>query len=153
MYSLCPLNLILLPSSLSNQEGRCYSSPRVGSTCQFASSYNSSEDDSPYCSMCTFSFLLCSSSFGSYSWNLRAPLETCSCLFFAQVVFYLFFLLFESTLESLVTKDWSLECLMFPIITNLSCSRVRDSMNSASLGIFQDQDVNLVAWKVKTNTE
>ena len=40
--SLCPLNLILLPSSLSNQEGRCYSSPVVGSTCQFASSYKSS---------------------------------------------------------------------------------------------------------------
>ena len=37
--SLCPLNLILFPSSLRNQEGRCYSSPGVGSTCKFSSSY------------------------------------------------------------------------------------------------------------------
>ena len=43
--SLCPLNLILLPSSLRNQEGRFYSSPRFGSTCQFAYSYKSSQDD------------------------------------------------------------------------------------------------------------
>ena len=27
VLSLCPLNLMLLPSSLSNDEGRCYSSP------------------------------------------------------------------------------------------------------------------------------
>ena len=51
--SLCPLNLILLPSSLSNQEGRCYSSLGFGSTCQFSSSYKSSQDDSPYYSMHT----------------------------------------------------------------------------------------------------
>ena len=44
------------------------------------------------------------------------------------------------------------EGLMVPIITNLSCSCVRDSMNSASLGIFQARAVNLVQWKVETNT-
>ena len=85
--SLCLLNLIPLPSSLSNQEGRCYSSLGVGSTCQFASSYKSSQDDSPYCSMHTCSFLLCSSSSRSSSWSLRAPLETLNCLSFAQVDF------------------------------------------------------------------
>ena len=64
-----------------------------------------------------------------------------------------FFWFFESTFESLASESWSLEGLMVPIITNLSFSCVRDSMNSASLGIFQTQAVNLVAWKVKTNTE
>ena len=48
-------------------------------------SYKSSQDDIPYCSMLPFSFLLCSSYFGSSSWNLGAPLETFSCLSFAQV--------------------------------------------------------------------
>ena len=43
----CTLSLlILLPSSLNNQEGICYSSLGVGSTCQFASSYKTSQDDS-----------------------------------------------------------------------------------------------------------
>ena len=38
MYSLSLylLNLIPLPSSLRNQEGRCYSSPGFGSTCEFS---------------------------------------------------------------------------------------------------------------------
>ena len=90
VLSLCPLNLIILPSYLSNQEGRCYSSPGVRSTCQFSSSYRSSQDDSPYCNMHTCSFLLCSSSSGSSSWSLGDPLETCSCLSFSQVVFRFF---------------------------------------------------------------
>ena len=81
--SLCLLKLILLPSSLSNQEGRCYSSLGFGSTFQFASSCRSFQDDSAYCSMHTCTFILCSSSFGSSSWSLWAPLETCSCLSFA----------------------------------------------------------------------
>ena len=42
VLSLCPLNLILLPSSLTNREGRCYSSLGVGSTCPFSFSYKSS---------------------------------------------------------------------------------------------------------------
>ena len=63
------------------------------------------------------------------------------------------FLPFESTLEYPLTRAWSLEGLMVPIITSLSCSCVGDSMKSASLGIFQAQAVNLVAWKVKKNTE
>ena len=67
--------------------------------------------------------------------------------------FLSFFFLFESTLESLETKAWYLEGLMVPIITKLSCSNVRDSMNSASLGIFQARAVNLVAWKVEKNIE
>ena len=46
-----------------------------------------------------------------------------------------FLLLFESTFESPATKDWSLEGLMVPIITNLSCSCVRDSVKSGRLGI------------------
>src|SRR5713101_5803938 len=87
--SLCLLNLILLPSSLRCLEGRCHSSPGVGSACQFASSCRSFQDDFPYCSMHTCSFLLCSSSSGGSSWNLGAPLETCSCLSFAQVSSYL----------------------------------------------------------------
>ena len=76
VLSLCPLNLIFLPFFLSNQEGRCYYSLGVGSTCQFSSSYKISQGDSPYYSMRTCSFLRCSSSSGSSSWNLRAPLET-----------------------------------------------------------------------------
>ena len=56
-----------------------------------------------------------------------------------------FLLDFESTLESLATRAWSLDGLMVPIITNLSCSCVRDSMKSARLGIFQAQAVNFVA--------
>ena len=47
-----------------------------------------------------------------------------------------FFLIFESTLESPATRAWSLDGLMVPIITNLSCSCVRDSMKSVRLGIF-----------------
>ena len=47
-----------------------------------------------------------------------------------------FFLPFESTFESLETRAWSLEGLMVPIITNLSCYCVRDSMKSTRLGIF-----------------
>ena len=90
VLSLCPLNFILLPSSLCNQEGRCYSSLGFGSTCQFDSSYKSSQDDSPYCSMCTLSFLLYSSSSRSSSWSFEAPLETLTCLSFAQVDFYIF---------------------------------------------------------------
>ena len=39
-----------------------------------------------------------------------------------------FLLAFESTLKSPATRDWSLEGFMVPIITNLSCSCVRDSM-------------------------
>ena len=33
--------------------------------------------------MCTYSFHLCSSSFGNSSWRLRAPLETLTCLSFS----------------------------------------------------------------------
>ena len=90
VLSLCPLNFILLSSSLSNQEGRCYSSPGVGSTCQFTSLSKSSQDVSPYYSMRTFSFLLFSSSSGGSSWSSRTPLETFPCLSFAHVAFYLF---------------------------------------------------------------
>ena len=137
VLSLCLLNLIPLPSYLSNREGRCFSSLGFGSTCQFSFSYKISQDDSPCCSMHTCSFILCYSSSESSSWSLRAPLETLTCLFFCSGGFLAFFFLFESTFESPATKAWSLEGLMVPIITNLSCSCVRDSMNSASLGIFQ----------------
>ena len=43
-----------------SSNGRCYSSPGVGSTCQFSSSYKSSQDDSPYyvCALAHFSFIL-----------------------------------------------------------------------------------------------
>ena len=81
------LNLILLPSSLSYQEGRCHYSPGVGSACLFASSCRRFQNDFPYCNMRTCSFLLCSYSSGGYSWNLEAPLETYSCLSFSQVAF------------------------------------------------------------------
>ena len=68
------------PSLFFEQSGReMLFFSKSWSTCQFASSYKTSQDDSPYCSMHTFSFLLCSSS----SWNLGDPLETCSCLSFA----------------------------------------------------------------------
>ena len=40
--SLSLLNLILLPSSLSNHKGRCFFSPGVSSNCQFSFSYKSS---------------------------------------------------------------------------------------------------------------
>ena len=56
-----------------------------------------------------------------------------------------FSFLFESTLESPAIKAWSLDGLMVPIITSLSCSCVRDSMKSARLGIFQVRAVSFVA--------
>ena len=65
---------------------------------------------------------------------------------------FTFFLLLESTVESPATKSWYLEGLMVPIITNLSCSCVRDSKNSVSLGIFQAQAVNL-RWKKTLNSQ
>ena len=132
-------NFILLLYFLLIQKGRCYSSLGVGSTCQYDFSFKSSQDDSPYCSMHTCSFILCSSSSRSSSWSLRTPFETWTCLSFVQVASWL-----SSCLESPTTKAWSLEGLMVPIITNLSCSWVRDSMNSTSLGIFQARAVNLV---------
>ena len=88
--SLCHQNLILLLSSLSCLEGRCHSSPRFGSACLSSFSYKTVQCDFPYCSMSTCSFLLFFSS-GSSSWNLVAPLETCSCISFAQVVFSFLF--------------------------------------------------------------
>ena len=48
----------------------------------YLSSRKISQDDSPYCSMCTCSFLLYSSSSKSSSWSLRAPLETLTYLSF-----------------------------------------------------------------------
>ena len=58
--SLYPLNLILLPSSLSNQKGRCYSSAGFGSTCQFASSCRSVRMIAltVVCTLAHFSFVL-----------------------------------------------------------------------------------------------
>ena len=43
-------------------------------TCLSCFSYKISEYDSPYCSISTCSFLLCSSSSGDCSWSLRTPL-------------------------------------------------------------------------------
>ena len=143
--SLCHLNLILLLSSLSFLEGICHSYPGIGSACLSTFSYKSFQCDCPYYSMSTYSFHLCFSSSGYSSWDLVDPLETVSCLSFAQVAFLAFFFLFESTLESPETSAWSLDGLMVPIITSLSCSCVRDSMKSARLGIFQVQSVNFVA--------
>ena len=56
-----------------------------------------------------------------------------------------FFLLLESTLEYPTTRAWSLDGLMVPIITSLSCSCVRYSMKYERLGIFQVRDVSFVA--------
>ena len=135
VLSLCPLNLIL-SSSLSNQEGRCYSSPGVGSTCQFASSYKSSQDDIP---LLQYVHLLISPLF-FFFWKFFLETWGSSLDFFLSLVylgdFLALFLPFESTLEYPVTRAGSLECLMVPIITNLSCSCVRDSMKSARLRIF-----------------
>ena len=144
--SLCLLNLILLPSSLSCLEERFYSSPGVGSTCLFASSCRSFQNDFPYCSMRTCSFLLCSSSSGVLLGTLRL-------LWRLVLVSLLLRWIFSFLLASPTTIVWSLEGLMVPIITSLSCSCVRDSMKSARLGIFQARAINFVAWKVYTNNE
>ena len=60
VLSLCPLNLILLPSYLSNREGICYSSLGVGSACQFASSCKAFRMKSliAVCALTHFSFVL-----------------------------------------------------------------------------------------------
>src|SRR5713226_5379660 len=89
--SLCHRNLILLLYSLSFLEGRCHSSPGDWSAYQSAFSYKSFQCDWPSNSMSTCSFHLCFSSSGYFSWDLVDPLETASCLFFAQVDFYLSF--------------------------------------------------------------
>ena len=80
------------PPSLFFEESRreCCSYLGFGSTCQFYFSYKISRDDSPYCSMRTCSFLLYSSSSGSSSWSLGAPLETCSCLSLVRWIFRFF---------------------------------------------------------------
>ena len=116
--SLYPLNLILLPSSLSYQERRCYSSPGVRSACQFASSCRRFQDDIPYCSMHTCSFLLCYSSFGNLDpWGSSRDLFLS---FFCSGGFLAFFFPFESTLESPATRAWSLDGLMVPIVEGAS---------------------------------
>ena len=144
--SLCLLNLILLPSSLSCLEGRCHSSPGVGSTCLFYFSYKSFQSDCPYCSMRTCSFHLYSSSSGSSSWNL---------VLVSLLLRWIFSFLFAFWIHLRISSNQSLIFGWFDGAHHhqfilFLCGY---SMNSASLGIFQAWAVNLVAWKVETNTE
>ena len=117
VLSLCPLNLILLPSSLRNREGIYYSSPGVGSTCQFSYSYKIAL--TTVCALAHFSFVLLLLEVLLRIWGSSGDLFLS--LFFSGG-FLAIFLPFESTLKSPATRAWSLEGLIVPIITNLSCS-------------------------------
>ena len=141
--SLCLLNLILLLSSLSCLEQRCHSSPVW---LLLHEGYLSMISLIAVCTLAHFSFILL------LLWVLLGTLGLLLRLWLVSLFLrwiFIFFLDFESTLESPATKFWSLEGLMVPIITSLSYSSVRDSMNSARLGIFHTWAVNLVEWKVK----
>ena len=134
--SPCLQNLMHPPSSFLLKEERCCAFQGVESTYQFVihARYLWVISLTTVCTLThlTFTFLLLGILLLGV-WGLLMILELAPFLFggFLSLFFPL-----ECTLEYPKTKSWSLEGLMVPIMTNLSCSWVKDSMKFSSEGVF-----------------